>query len=291
MSEQPKIIWTVVDIIKWGTDYFGSKGVDSPRLTIELLLSEVLQCTRLQLYLMHDRPLTQGELSILRETCTRRAKREPLQYILGKTGFYGLDFTVTPDVLIPRPETETLIDTVLKYCSTLSGPISIFDIGTGSGCIAITLAHHLRHRENVTIKAIDISQQALRIAQLNAQSHDVIIEFQCIDILKKNGSISGIIVSNPPYIGEDDYQGLEPELYFEPKIALTDHANGLRFYQHIAGLIGDKTNDIQSFFLEVGYGQMQDVENFFRPFTKQLSKVHDLSGIERVLWGETRPIL
>jgi release factor glutamine methyltransferase len=285
MSTHENKIWTVVDIIRWGTEYFGGKGVDSPRLTIELLLSEVLHCTRLQLYLMHDRPLTQAELSFLRETCTRRAKREPLQYILGKTGFYGLEFDLSPDVLIPRPETETLIDTVLQYCSAISKPLNIIDIGTGSGCIAITLAHHLKHRSDVSITAIDISEEALNMAKRNANKYSVQIDFQKLDILSYTGSFDGIIISNPPYIGEQDFNQLEPELYFEPKIALTDHANGLLFYQKIASILATPGNAAQAIFLEVGHGQMSDVDNLFRPLCKTINKVHDLSGIERVLWG------
>lgn len=178
-----KAIWTVIDIIRWGAEYFGNKGVDSPRLTIELILSETLQCSRLQLYLLHDRPLTKDELSMLRELCKRRGNREPLQYILGKTGFYGLDFEVSPSVLIPRPDTETMIDAILQYCQSNIGEIHIHDLGTGSGCIAITLAHHLRHRDNIKIHACDISEHALDIARKNAQKHEVDIEFSLKNIL------------------------------------------------------------------------------------------------------------
>lgn len=290
MSAQGKSIWTVVDIIRWGTEYFGSKGVDSPRLTIELLVSDVLQCTRLQLYLMHDRPLTEKELSILRDTCSRRAKREPLQYILGKAHFYGLEFDISPAVLIPRPETETLIDTVLKHCNSLPDPLHIIDIGTGSGCIAITLAHHLQHRAQSIIHAVDVSQDALEIAKKNAQHHNVEIQFNHIDILQGKHDLKGIIVSNPPYIGIGEYTQLEPELSFEPKVALTDNADGLSFYKRIAELISSSTS-VDAYFLELGFGQMHDVENLFHPFSKTLNKVHDLSGVERVLWGEVNSTL
>ena len=280
-----KTIWTVIDIIRWGTDYFAGKGVDSPRLTIELILSATLKSSRLQLYLMHDRPLTQAELGILRDACKRRGNREPLQYILGNTGFYGLDFDVSPSVLIPRPETETLVDIILQYCQALTGDIHIHDLGTGSGCIAIALAHHLRHKENIVIHAYDISESALRIAQSNAQKHEVNIQFSVKDILQYAEPMQGIIVSNPPYIGQSEYVALEPELTYEPRIALTDNSNGLAFYEAIAKIIKQNRQHIPAFFLEIGYGQADEVSSIFAPLTNTVHRIHDLSGIERVIWG------
>ena len=282
-NEKP--IWTVIDIIRWGTEYFGTKGVDSPRLTIELILSDTLHCSRLQLYLLYDRPLTKTELSVLRELCKRRGNREPLQYILGKTGFYGLDFEVSPSVLIPRPDTETLIDAILQYCQSNLGEIQIHDLGTGSGCIAITLAHELRHRDNIKIHACDISEQALEIAKRNAQKHEVDIDFSRNDILTYSVPIQGIIVSNPPYIGQSDYLNLDPELAFEPRIALTDEYNGLLFYTAIAKLIESNRLNVEAFFLEIGFGQAQDVENIFTHLADRVHRIKDLSSIDRVIWG------
>lgn len=280
-----KTIWTVIDIIRWGTEFFTNKGVDSPRLTIELILSSTLKSSRLQLYLMHDRPLTQAELAILRDACKRRGNREPLQYILGNTGFYGLDFEVSPSVLIPRPETETLVDVILQYCQSLTGELHIHDLGTGSGCIAIALAHHLRHRDNIFIHACDISDSALTMARQNAQKNEVDIQFSIHNILDYTEPIKGIIVSNPPYIGKQDYVALEPELSYEPRMALTDEDNGLKFYEAIAHLIDSNRNEVSAFFLEIGYGQVDDVSSLFAPYTEALHRVHDLSGIERVIWG------
>ena len=280
-----KTIWTVIDIIRWGTEYFSGKGVDSPRLTIELILSATLKSSRLQLYLMHDRPLTQAELGILRDACKRRGNREPLQYILGNTGFYGLDFDVNPSVLIPRPETETLIDVILQYCQSLTGDVHIHDLGTGSGCIAIALAHHLRHKENIVVHAYDISESALSIAESNAQKHDVKIHFSVKDILHYAEPMQGIIVSNPPYIGLSEYIVLEPELTYEPRIALTDNGNGLAFYEAIAEIIKQNREHIPAFFLEIGYGQADEFNSIFAPFSKTVHLLHDLSVIERVIWA------
>ncbi len=280
-----KAIWTVIDIIRWGTEYFGTKGVDSPRLTIELILSDTLQCSRLQLYLLYDRPLTNNELSVLRELCKRRGNREPLQYLLGKTSFYGLDFEVSPSVLIPRPDTETIIDGILQYCQSSLDEIHIHDLGTGSGCIAIALAHNLRHRDNIKIYASDISEHALEIAKRNAQKHEVDIEFSVKNILAYSEPIQGIVVSNPPYIGQSDYLNLEPELAFEPRIALTDEYNGLLFYTAIAKLIESNRLNVEAFFLEIGFGQSQDVENLFTHLTNRVHRIKDLSSIDRVIWG------
>ncbi len=280
-----KAIWTVIDIVRWGTEYFGTKGVDSPRLTIELILCDTLHCSRLQLYLLYDRPLTKTELTVLRELCKRRGNREPLQYILGKTGFYGLDFEVSPSVLIPRPDTETMIDAILQYCHSNLGEIHIHDLGTGSGCIAIALAHNLRHRDNIKIHACDISEYALDIAKKNAQKHEVDIEFSMNNILTYSEPIQGIIVSNPPYIGQSDYLNLEPELAFEPRIALTDENNGLLFYNAIAKLIESNRLNVEAFFLEIGFGQAQDVENLFTHLANRVHRIKDLSNIDRVIWG------
>jgi release factor glutamine methyltransferase len=280
-----KVIWTVVDIIRWGTEYFAGKGVDSPRLTIELILSDVLQCSRLQLYLMHDRPLTKAELGILRDACKRRGNREPLQYILGKTGFYGLDFEVSPSVLIPRPETETLIDAVLRHCQSIEEEMHIHDLGTGSGCIAISIAHHLRHKQNIHVHAYDISEEALDIAHKNAKAHDVNIHFAVKNILEFTEPIRGIIVSNPPYIGIEDFIALEPELTFEPRIALTDEYDGMRFYEAIELLIRSNQRDVKAFFLEIGFGHADAVTDLFASTSNKLQRLKDLSGIERVIWA------
>ncbi|MES2765675.1 MAG: HemK/PrmC family methyltransferase, partial [Bacteroidota bacterium] len=164
-------VWTVLDIINWGKDFFAQKSIDSPRLTIELMLCEVLKIRRIDLYAQFDRPLKDDELARLREMAKRRAGREPLQYILGNTEFYGLPLIVDPSVLIPRPETEILVETVLKtFKNSENKVLKILDIGTGSGCIAVALAVNLPQAE---ITAVDISEEALEIARQNAKLNSV----------------------------------------------------------------------------------------------------------------------
>lgn len=139
-------IWTVLDLVNWGTEYFERKRVDSPRLTIELMLCDVLGVRRLQLYTDHERPLSKEELSVLRSYVRRRAEHEPLQYILGKADFYGLSFAVDPNVLIPRPETEIIVDRAIRLLREVGGQAQrCLDVGTGSGCIPVSVAFHVPH--------------------------------------------------------------------------------------------------------------------------------------------------
>ncbi|MBP6510697.1 MAG: peptide chain release factor N(5)-glutamine methyltransferase [Candidatus Kapabacteria bacterium] len=159
-------IWTVLDLVNWGTEYFERKGVDSPRLTIELMLCDVLDVRRLQLYTDHERPLTKEELSVLRAYVRRRAEREPLQYILGKADFYGLSFTVDPNVLIPRPETEIIVDRAIRLLREVGGlSPRCLDVGTGSGCILVSIAVH--DPTSVWV-GIDVDNGALEVARRNA---------------------------------------------------------------------------------------------------------------------------
>ena len=283
MSVEKKI-WTVLDIIRWGTDFFTTKEVDSPRLTIELLLTEVLSCTRIQLYMMHDRPLTDKELAILREYCARRSKREPLQYIIGNTNFYGYTFSVNSDVLIPRPETELIIDCILQYCNANSSIKSIIDLGTGSGCIPITLSKKLD--SSFTIKGIDISSDALTLARSNSIENEANVEFEQIDILKSNVNLAEIVISNPPYMTKADMLDLQPELKYEPEIALTDYSDGLVFYKRIAELLVSQKHHVKAFFLEVRAENAGNVENLYQGIANKIHVVKDYSGIERIVWGE-----
>jgi release factor glutamine methyltransferase len=169
----PKKIWSILDLITWGTDYLKEKGIDDARLTIELLLSHVLTLQRIQLYTSFDRPLSDEELARFKELLKRRLSNEPLQYIIGRTQFMGLDILVDRRVLIPRPETELLVDECVKMMKRSfppDTPLSIIDLGTGSGCIAVALAKML---PSAQITAFDLSADALAVAQQNAELNGV----------------------------------------------------------------------------------------------------------------------
>ena len=192
---------TVLESIKLSTEYLQKKGIESPRINAELLLANILNCKRLDLYLKFDQPLKEGEINLYREFISRRGKFEPLQYITGTVEFFGLEFKVNKSVLIPRPETEILVETIIDSAEKKEN-IDILDIGTGSGNIAIAVAKNL---PNSKICAIDNNSEALQIAKDNAKLNSVEdrIEFMNDSIL--NGIIRSakkydIIVSNPPYV-------------------------------------------------------------------------------------------
>lgn len=211
--------WTVLNMLEWATTYFQQKGVPSPRLSIEWLLSHVLGVKRLQLYMQFDRPLTPVELDILRELVKRRSKHEPLQYITGSTSFYNAEINVSPAVLIPRPETEELVDLVLNENQHES--LRVLDIGTGSGCIPIVLK---MERNSWVLHGVDISAEALTVAIENAILNNVNVTFSHGDLFDQqlmSGSTFEIIISNPPYIHRLEAEEMDVQVKdFEPSLAL-----------------------------------------------------------------------
>ncbi len=232
--------WTIQEILNVTTEFLKDKGIESPRLCAEVLLAHQLKKSRVELYLEFEQPLSSLEIDGYRSLIRRRLKREPIQYITGHQEFWSLDFLVGPAVLIPRAETELLVEETLKLrernlLSDSSQP-KILDLGTGSGAIAIALAKEI---ESATIWASDISFDALAVARDNAKHHNLNskINFCQGDFLQpiSNTSISfDMIISNPPYIPTDIFQTLPPEiLYHEPRIALDGHENGMHFIKRI----------------------------------------------------------
>jgi release factor glutamine methyltransferase len=212
--------WTVLKMIEWGTEWFSGKNIASPRLSIEWLLADVLGVKRLNLYVQFDRPLTTVELDLVREYVRRRARHEPLQYITGSTSFYNCEIKVNSSVLIPRPETEELVDVILNDYGDQA--INVLDIGTGSGCIAIALA---KSRPNWRITAVDLSEAALKTAEINALENEVDVQFINGDLFRLNELNSGaswdVIVTNPPYVGREELETLEHQVRdYEPGMAL-----------------------------------------------------------------------
>ena len=196
MTSSQTDVWTVLRMLEWGTAWFTQRGIPSPRLSIEWLLADALQTRRLNLYVQHDRPLAAAELAVVRDYVRQRARHVPLQYITGSTSFYNAEIRVAPGVLIPRPETEELVELILtKWDDT---PRRVLDIGTGSGCIAVALA---MERPSWEIHALDLSDEALTIARTNAQTNAVTVTFHQADLLNSASMPVGpwdLIVSNPP---------------------------------------------------------------------------------------------
>ncbi len=277
-------IWKVIDVINWGRDYFVTKGIDSPRLNIELILCCVLKIERVKLYTDFDLPLIKEELAEIKSMIIRRSKREPLQYILGSTSFMGLEIDVNPDVLIPRPETEELVDLIIKK-EGADSKLKILDIGTGSGCIAIALAKNL---PNAHITGIDISDSAIKTAEINSRKNGIEnILFEKKDFLTNcNFSTDyDVLVSNPPYISKIDFEGSdEKEIMFEPRFALTDEGDGLLFYKRFAEVFFDLLKPSGRFYLEIGYNQSVEMKSIFAD-KYNIEVRRDFAGIDRIIEG------
>lgn len=252
--------WTTLKILSWTKDYLAAKGIDNARLEAEWLLCAATGLDRVGLYLNFDKPLNDEELASYRVMVTRRGRREPLQHILGTQEFCGLEFEVTPDVLIPRHDTETLVQEAL---ARMPGAATILDIGTGSGCIAVSLARQL---PQVAITAVDISEAALAVARRNAERNGVAIEFLQGSLYEPvAGRQFDLIVSNPPYIPSRDIVVLEPEVRdFDPRGALDGGADGLDIYRALIPSALPCLNPGGWLLVEIGAGQDHDVEQLFQ---------------------------
>ncbi len=281
---------TVLDSIKLSEEYLQKKEIEAPRINAELLLADILSCKRLDLYLKFDQPLKQNEIQKYREYISRRGKGEPLQYIIEKVEFYGMNLRVNSSVLIPRPETEILVETIIEENKD-NANLNILDIGCGSGNISIALAKNLN---NAKIFAIDISEEALLLAKENAKELDVLdlIQFFRGDIfhnnLKEISSNFDLIVSNPPYVSKQDFKNLQTEIKeYEPDIAVTDFADGLKYYRKISEIGSDLLKHGGKIYFEIAMGQSEDVKNILKKnnFKNILSK-KDYSGVERIILGE-----
>jgi len=226
----------ILEVIQRSTDFLAKKGVESPRLQVELLLAHLLKMPRLQLYLSFERVLTSTELDSLRALVQRRGQREPLQYIVGSTSFCGLEIALNRHALIPRPETELLAERAWTFLQKKEQEPSALEIGTGSGCLAITLAHRV---PQARVLATDISGPVLELAKQNAETHQVSnrIEFRQGDLFEAvpAGAQFDLIVSNPPYIPTARIETLEVEVReHEPRGALDGGKDGQDFYRHLA---------------------------------------------------------
>ncbi|MGH9942002.1 MAG: peptide chain release factor N(5)-glutamine methyltransferase [Pyrinomonadaceae bacterium] len=263
----------------------GASVAEARREAATLLLS-LLGCDRTYLFTHDDEALTPEQVNLFRRWVARRAAGEPAQYVTGRQEFYGLDFEVTPAVLIPRPETELLIETALELLRGTSAPL-VCDVGTGSGCIAITLLHERRDARAV---AVDLSPAALRVAARNAARHGVaarlaLVTADCFSALDPARAHFDLIASNPPYIAERDVPGLQREVRdHEPLLALTPGGDGLFV---IRRLLADAPPFLASgghLLVEIGHDQHAQVTELIDPLTWTLLGIQqDLQGIPRIV--------
>jgi len=280
--------WTILRLVEWGTEYLQRREFDESRLHCELLLAHVLQMTRVQLYLHFDRPLTPGELADFKSLFKRRLTHEPLQYILGETEFMGLPLYVDSNVLIPRPETEILVERVFDIVKEKwTKPVSILDVGTGSGNIPIALARAL---PEARILSVDVSPEALETAKRNIDRYSVTtIELRCHDILQRLSADEhfDVIVSNPPYVSLAEHGMLAEEVRdFEPTMATTDGGDGLRFIHRLTELSKSNLHTHGLLALEIGHGQKNAAVDCFQSNgLEDIQVFEDYSSIPRIVCG------
>lgn len=285
--------WTVLRMMGWSGEYLQGKGIERGRLDAEYLLADLLGCGRLELYLQYDRPLTPAELAGFKKRLLRRAAREPLQYILGRTPFRDLDLLTDPRVLIPRPETEQLVDAVLEWARGRSD-LSALDVGTGSGAIALSLA---MEGPFGSVVATDLSAEALEVARGNLDAHadgiPVPVAFRMgagYEPLRE-GERFDLIVSNPPYIAEGEADALAPEIRdWEPEGALMAGPEGLDV---LAVLVAGAAAHLEPdglLALEIGEEQAARVGKLIEETGAfaQVRVVRDLAGKDRIVLAELR---
>jgi release factor glutamine methyltransferase len=281
-----KEIWTTLKVLTWTKEFLAAKGIENARLEAEWMLCAATGLDRVGLYLNFEKPLNNRELSDYRSMVARRAKREPLQHILGTQEFCGLEFKVTADVLIPRHDTETLVN---EAVSRMPGARSILDIGTGSGCIAVALA---RQFPAAAVTATDVSEAALTVARRNAEKHGVAIEFLPGSLfIPLDGCRFDLIVSNPPYIPTNDIAGLAPEVRdYDPHGALDGGADGLDFYRSLIPAAEEYLNPGGWQLVEVGVGQANLVSRLFIEAGNYAEPItaFDPGGIERVVGAQRK---
>jgi release factor glutamine methyltransferase len=246
-------------------------------LEARILLAHALKCTRVQIVIRSKDALTPQQVTEVSELFMRRMQGEPIAYLTGEREFHGLRFEVTSDVLIPRPETERLVELAMEK---LPKGGSVIDLGTGSGAVAVTLAHE---RRDAKVSATDISEAALGVARRNASQHSVAVRFIHSDWFTKVDGLFDVIVSNPPYIAAGDPHLAQGDLLFEPRSALTDDANGM---MHIGAIIDGAPQHLKPggwLLMEHGYDQASAVRALLaRAGWQQVQSWQDLSGIERV---------
>lgn len=287
---------TVLDIIQKSGEFLERKGVDSPRLQVELILEQVLKMPRLQLYVNFERPITDNELDRLRDYVRRRGTREPLQHILGSTSFCGLEIEVGRQALIPRPETEMLAERAWKFLnarigsnsqlSTQEQPSTVLELGVGSGCISVAIAVN---SPTAQVTAIDLSDEALELAGRNVRRHELADR---VRLLKSDGfnELSpavqyDLIVSNPPYIPSAEIETLQPEVRdHDPRTALDGGEDGLDFYRMLADQAAAWLRSGGAMMLEFGDGQAPVIGTIFKDTGWTVDAiVRDLADKERFI--------
>ncbi len=265
--------WTTQKLLNWVTEYLANKGIDSPRLSAELLLSHVLGLKRIELYTKHDQVVGKQQLDQLHDLVQRAGKHEPVAYLVGKTEFYSLELNVTPVCMIPRPETELLVQRAIEFLRTRVGGQFVCDLCTGCGCIAVAIAKNFTHAR---IIATDISDAALEVAAKNIETHGlenriqllqgdlfepVIPQLDVVKLVPDSDRGFDLIVCNPPYVSIAEYETLQKNVRdYEPKISLFAGRDGLDIHRRVIEKASDFLKPDGALMLEIGYAQGPAVE-------------------------------
>ena len=281
--------WTIIALLQRTTHFFAEQNIESPRLDAELLLAFALGIARIDLYLRHDQPLNPEELDRFRALVKRRKDREPVAYITGTKAFWDLDLVVSPEVLIPRPETECVVEEALTFLKTYAGPPKrrILDLGTGSGAIALALAHSCPEDHVV---AVDRSCQALAVAQGNCRRHDLqgrvgLVAGDWADMFSADQGRFDLIVSNPPYIPSREIDALQPEIsQYEPRMALDGGTDGLDGLRAIIRQAPKLLRSGGALILEIGHDQYPAVQRLAEACHayRDIACRTDYAGLDRV---------
>ncbi len=284
--------WTIKELLAVASEYLCQKGIESPRLAAEALLAHVLGMKRIGLYLDFDRPLLAAEVSQFRELIRRRVAREPLQYITGRQEFWSLDFEVGPHVLIPRPETELLVEYGIRQCKAMISSnlqqVNVLDLCTGCGAVAVSIAKEIAVAR---LWAIDISPDAISVAKRNAQKHGVMnrikfLEGDLFEPIQDKNIHFHLIVSNPPYVAQEDYDELPPEVKdFEPRISLDGGPGGMVVIKRILQEAPEFLTSMGVVMIEMDPGQIKKAMDLASslPGFEGSEVVKDYSGRERVI--------
>ncbi|MEZ4322441.1 MAG: peptide chain release factor N(5)-glutamine methyltransferase [Myxococcota bacterium] len=277
---------TLVDILTRTERFLRERGIDSPRYEAELLLSHALKMERLQLYLAFDRPIAEPEREVLRELVARRGKREPLAWITGSVGFHEIDLVVHSGVLVPRPDTETLVNAALKWIPPEDDPVYVADVGCGTGAVGLALAYV---HPGIKLWAIDVSPEALantreNVEALGLQDRVAVRSGPWLDPIPHNRPVEWV-VSNPPYIPHQEIDGLMPEVSrWEPRLALDGGPDGLDPYRELIPRARKRAT--RGLLLEIGKGQgPRVIELMHRAGFVDVETFPDLAGITRVVAG------
>ena len=296
-SKVPSDSWTILSLIQWTSAYFESNGIDSPRSTAEILLAHILKISRIELYLRYDQPMVSSELVRYKAFIRRRVRREPVAYIIGQKEFWSMPLIVNRQVLIPRPETECLVELALAEIPENPGaqPVWVLELGTGSGAIILALA---KERPGHRYIALDQRLEAVMVSRQNADQNglDTAVQFICGDwfsSIQASKVQFDLIVSNPPYIPSADIDGLQPEVaQYEPRLALDGGQDGLGCLKHIIKTAPAYLRPGGVLVLEIGYDQAESVVQIAtrRDAYDGISVEKDFSGLSRVVRMATKKL-